>query len=561
MQPRPPGSFRHPLLLTNRSVAVVHMFCQTEELSPISRGTEVHLRSICKRQQKTNVHILRPAYNVRGNDYEHVLDLGPSSDLSRLQKNGFDSATELRLSPREDEDLDSIPGDGHNSREPPRTPPSDDLSPGSPSDGYGPPPWSQTRFKLDCPFPIGVSPLPPFFPRSGGDNMRSALDLSPPPDSTLRDDNGRRRPNYNQRKSCEYCRFRKKKCSGDNTCVRCFRIGVDCVYMPDLIAKRMAEGLLGIRSPSPRPCFPCPTFSSPGDRSPTKSGASQLAHRDPAYPRVTPSSPDDETSTQLSRRGMKRRKGGANGNLRPTKRQKRPRAGSDPTRSVASCPDLPILRGNGPGSAGDLGAQSMEEFHSAGRVLGMVAGDMDFRNTELRCLSFGVLDRSLRVVSIPKRWDICKPREVLGDTIAAQPGYTTNNAHIPQPTSIATFGWFPHPEASPEMGLTRVETVPILSFNASPLLKTGPSLEPLTDVSVLSLLSPSSPPLSSAPVALPDIASDHDPTEPWTIDDWLAWYDYTFFSCDKHDTSAFLGRRRFYQQPNRTYPAIPTFLS
>jgi len=74
--------------------------------------------------------------------------------------------------------------------------------------------------------------------------------IFPDLEDLLRHDNDHRYPNSNQRKSCECCRFRKKRCSSRNTCVQCFRIGIDCVYMPDLITK-VTNCFLEIASQSP----------------------------------------------------------------------------------------------------------------------------------------------------------------------------------------------------------------------------------------------------------------------------------------------------------------------
>jgi len=495
-----------------------------EERSPISQATgpRHHSQSIYRRQRETNVLILKPAQRMSVNDYESVLDLGPllkgpSFDVSRFQ-NVFDSPIEPQPDLRKgDEDSDSSLGDQeHSSRAPPRRPALDDLFSGSSSDGHGPPSWSQTRFKLNYPFPAS--------------DILSPLDL----EGFSRHANGRRCSNGNKRKSCEYCRFRKKKCSGHNTCNRCSRVGFDCVYMPDLIAKRMVDGLLETPPPSPETYLPYPASPSPGATSCVRFDAGQLSHGELAYSCVTSSSSFDdcpvETPTQPSGRGMKRRKRVANGKPGATKRQKSLRA-KDRTRPTVPNTNQSAPRSHGPNpAAGDLGSIPVElAFYLAGGAFGMASRDVDFRNAVLQHVGFDVLDRETYVMAAPRRWDISEPQAVFGDTTTTQPGYTESDARMPQPTPPTTHGWFAQPDPSSlDMDITRAEVVPTSGFDIFPPLETGPPLEPFT-VSILSLFSPSVPPPSSGPAVLPDVASDHDPTEPWTMDDWLAWYDSTFF--------------------------------
>lgn len=506
-----------------------------EERHAISRATELGphlLQPTCRRQRQTNVHILRPTYRMNRNGYEHILDLGLSSKdppfhAPRSRNNGFNSPAEPQLDLRRDgKDIGSLlRHQEHNSRTQSRTPPSDDLSPGSSSDDHGPPSWSRTHFKLDCPIPAGSPPLPPFFRRSSRNNAQSASDY---PSSLglldfLHHDNGSRWPNDNQRKSCEYCRFRKKKCSGHNTCILCFRIGVDCVYMPDLIAQRIADGS-DAPSLSPGSHFPYPTSSGSGAEGSMRFETSQPPYGDP-----TSSVLDDdpmETPTQLSGRETKRRKRAANGKPGPTKRQKKSRARRDPTRSVASDIDQSTPRGNGPNpTASDLGSAYVElALNLAGRVFGMATMDMDSQETEPQCVSFDVLDRTIHVMSVPKRSDTTEPKDVFGDTPTTQQGYTEDNIHISQPTSITMFEWVPQLVSLTAPGTGGMETVSASKFDIFPLSVAGPSLEPLMDSPMSPSSSPSIPPTLSDPPVLPDIANDHDPTVSWTADDWLAWY-------------------------------------
>lgn len=538
----PLGGFRRPSPV-NQLVGRRCMFCRMEERSPIFQATGPCLpQPICRRQRESNIHILRPTQRMSGNDYERVLDLGPflqgtSFDVSRIQ-NGIDSPTEPRPDLRKgDEDFVSSLGDQeHGYGAPPRGPVLDDLSPGSSSDSHGPPPWSRTCFKLDYPFPACASPLPPFFPHPSRDNARPASDIPSPLDleDFSRYASGHGCSNDNQRKSCEYCRFRKKKCSGHIICNRCFRVGIECVYMPDLIAKRMVDGLLETPSLSPGTYLPYPAPPSPGATSSITFDGGQLPRGDLAYSCVASSSFDDcpvETPTQPSGRGTKRRKRAANRKRGATKRQKSSRAELDRTRSTAPNIDQSASQSHGLNSAAaGLGPIHVElAFYLAGGVFGMAPRDVDFRNAVPRRVGFDVLDRETHTIPVPKRWDIVEPHEVFGDTATTQPGYTENSVHIPQPTPIATHGWFAQPGPSLDVDLTKAEAVPTSGFDVFPLLETGPSLEPFT-VSILSLSPPSAPPPSSGPAVLPDVASDHDPTDSWTMDDWLAWYDSNFFS-------------------------------
>ena len=540
MQLRPPSAVSDALFFDspfNQPVGRNRTLCWMEGL-PISQTTRPHLlQSVYRRQKETNVHILRPAQHING--YEHVLDLGPfpkgsSFDISCFQ-NGLGSPAELQSHPRKnDKNLGILLGD-HGPRASHRTPALDVLSPGPSGDHHGPPPWSRTRFKLNRPLPVCASPIPPLFPHPGRNNARSdfphPLDLK----DALRHDNGRHPSNSNQRKSCEYCRFRKKKCSGHNICSRCSRIGIDCVYMPDLIAKRMADGLPEIPSPIPGSRFPLPSSPSSGASSCTKFDIGQLSHRNSAHSCVASSSMDDdpiEIPARATGRGTKRRsgKGIANRIPRAARRPGRLQAGKDPTQSMTLNVDQSIPRGNSLNpAADDLESVCMELTHrSTGRVLGMAAENIDFRNAEPRCVSFDAFDRNIYVMSLPKRWDASEPQGVFDDSTATQSRYTENISHIP--TSVATFGRFRQPEASSlDMGFTSADAVPTSGPDVFPLLETRQSLEPFTDLPIPSFSSPSAALPSSTPVMLPDSASGHSPTESWTADDWLAWYDITFF--------------------------------
>lgn len=514
----PTSSF---LTLPIQLVGRHHIPCQMKERISISQTPGPHLQSICGRRREINVHILRPVQHTGGNDYEHVLDFGPflkepSSDVSCFQ-NGFHFPTKPQPDLRKD-DKDSglsLGDQEHDSGNPPRTTPLDACPLGSFVDNHGPQSWRQTRFKLDYPFPGRASPVPPPFPHSGTNNPWSALDPPHPP--SLEDLLGRRHPDSSQRKSCEYCRLRKKKCSGHNTCIRCFRIGIDCIYMPDLIAKRVADGLL--------------EFSSPSSGA-MKFDAGQLSRRDPGCSYFTSSSLNEdptENPTQTSGRGTKGRKNKRAANRKPgvTKRQKTLRTGKDPTQSVAPDADQPIPRNNCTNFAGgDLGSVYVVPLHLNDRAIGLAAEDMDFRNTEPRCVNFDVSDRKTHAMSVPERWDISEPQSLFDNSVEALAGHTENDARVPLPTSVTALGWFPRPETTLDANSTKVDPIAAPGFDIFPLLETGLSIDPLSASSLSPL---SALPSSPSPVMLSDFGSDRNPMEPWTVDDWLAWYDSTFF--------------------------------
>ena len=438
-----------------------------------------------------------------GNVYEHVLDFGPFLTEPLLDvsssKNGSYSPTKPQPDLRKnDEDLDFPLGDRERgSRTLPRAPALDALPLNYSGDNYNPPSWSQTRFKFGHPLPGCVSLFPPPIPHPGVNNPRSGLDSSLPPGSEklLSHDDASHNPDRNLRKSCEYCRFRKRKCSGHDTCILCFRIGIDCIYMPDLIAKRVADSLMETSSPGSG-ARSCVTSNGPGD--------------DPM-----------EGPTQTSGRGTKIKKSKRVVNEKPgVAKRKRLRARKDSTQSMVPNAGQSVPRSNCPNSVNGVSRPVyIGPAHSSSRAIGLAAEDMGFQNTEPRCVDSDVFDR--KVTPAPECWDIYKPQEDFGDIAAILLGYTENNARVPQPTSITTTEWFPWPGAPLD-----AETAPTSGFDVFPLTGTGMSPEPLPAPS----LSPLSIPLPSlGPTMLSDFTSDHDPTEPWTVDDWLSWYDAIFF--------------------------------
>jgi hypothetical protein len=138
-----------------------------------------------------------------------------------------DSPTEPQPDLRkDDEGIDSLfENQGHDSRVPPRTPPSAGLS------------LVLLAIAMDL-YLVSDS----FQARSSFPGWRISLSPSFP------HDHGSPWPNGNQRKFCEYCRFRKE-CSGYDTCFRYFRVGIDCVYISDPNEKRMADSLLDVPPP------------------------------------------------------------------------------------------------------------------------------------------------------------------------------------------------------------------------------------------------------------------------------------------------------------------------
>ena len=111
-----------------------------------------------------------------------------------------------------------------------------------------------------------------------------------------------------RRKSCEYCRFRKRKCSGHDTCIQCFRLGIRCMYMPDLTATWMASCLLGNPHLSLGSCFSY--FTVPISAAETGSCVGELHHSDTGYSCLTPSILRNDPlkiSNRPSVRGIKRK--------------------------------------------------------------------------------------------------------------------------------------------------------------------------------------------------------------------------------------------------------------
>ena len=491
------------------------------------------------RQQVTNVHILKPALRNSGNDYEHILDFGlplegPPSELPRF-RNGFNSAKELGQ--RVGKDLNFPLGDKkHTSCTPPRTPALDTTSSWPSGDNLrGPPSWSQTRFKLDRPVPSCVPTVP--FPHPGR-NVQLASDFLHPHDQgdLLRSETGRRRANNNMRKSCEYCRFRKKKCSGNDVCIRCFRVGVHCVYMPDLVAKRAADCLPGTSS-STRTSCPSP---SSGTRNLKELEAGQLSRIHSSASCVVSSGMNDvpvETPAQPSEKARRR-------SMRATGHQENLRAGNYLTQAMVLVGSQPMLQSGGPNLiAGDLGSGH------CGLALGLTsgafdvaAGDANPQSPEPQCVTPSALDRKTHTTTVPKHQNISNPRDVFYDHDITQPGHFEHDIHTTQPTPTTTRS-FPQLKESLDAGPTGAEAAPISEFNVLSPLETGLSLEPYMDLSAPSP-SPSSTLVSSSLPMLSDFVQDYDLMQAWMVDEWLTWYDYIPF-CNNHDSPASSGPRRF----------------
>lgn len=421
-----------------------------EVRSSIPRTMEPRpLQSTCRRQKEVHIHILGPAHCMNVSDHEHVLDLRSSSgrspcDTRQSQKDQIVSPPEPQFELRkagENADFSLGPRD-HGARAPHQVPVSDVLCTSSSGECTGPPSWCQTRFKL-------ARPCPPSAPPS-----------TPPLSWSTRH-------NVKQRKSCEHCRFRKKKCSGHTTCIRCSRVGIDCVYMPDLIAKRTTDCLLENPPPQPGSHFPHPRVPVSG----TGCYNRQISHRGSGYPSHSLNVDPLEAATRLPEREMKRRRKAPNGSTKPHKRS---RTGKDSTRPFVPDPPQSIALGDGlHATATILGPVSVELSNCfADSVFGTAAEDTGPVNTGSRCVNFGIPDQRIYVTSIPTRWDAFQPHEVFGDV---------------------------------GVGVAGVEAPDILGFN--PFL---------------------SPPPSSLAVPV-EIAEDPDPAEPWMADDWLAWYGPTLF--------------------------------
>jgi hypothetical protein len=428
--------------------------------SSIFQAMGLHsLQSTCKRQKDVHIHILVPAHCMSLSNCEHVLDFEPSLkrspfDTGRPQKGELNSTAEPQPDLKksgEDTDLGHLEYDARAQHQAPAL---DNLCPGSFGECTGPPSWCQTHFKLDRPSPPDAFPLTPFLSHST-------------------------RNNFEQRKSCEFCRFRKKKCSGHSTCVRCSRAGIDCVYLPDLIAKRTTDRMLETRL-------------LPGSHLPTS---------------VTGS-----CDGQFSR-GTKRRKRAPNGS---TKRQKRLRAETHP---LDSSPSQSIPLGDdsasSPTGSGSLYVELAKCL--AGSVLGTAAEDMDPMTNGPQCVSLGVLDRRIYVLSVPRSWDASQP-EVFGDTSTMRPGYTKNDRNT---TRLD--------ESSMDVGATGAETSNSLGFDLFPFMESGLFLESSSNLPAQSTFYSSPvPPSPSSTVPL-EKADDCDLTSSWTTDDWLEWYGSTSF--------------------------------
>ena len=476
-----------------------------------------YLQSTYSRQQETSIHILKPTLRKSGNSYEHILDLGlplegPPFEVPRFQNVSYSPTEPGPNLGKDGEDLNSPHGDQErDSSAALRTPVLDACSSGY--NRCGPPSWSQTRFKLNRPAPSCVSTVS--FPHPGK-NAQFASDLPYPHDQgdLLRSRTGRRRANNSKRKSCEYCRFRKKKCSGHDVCIRCFRIGVHCVYMPDLVAKRAADCLLETPSSTRTLYRSHRPYPNSGTRNLEELSAGQLS----SYSCVVSSSSNDvpmEASAQLSEKGAETRKS--------TRLQESLRAGNYLTQALVFDGSQPILRNSGPNSAvGDLGSGC------GGLVLGLTSGvatgdaGSQFNNND-----------------------------------TTQPGHF-ENIHTSQPVSATTLRWFPQSKTPSDVGLTGAKAVPVSEFDALPPLEIGLSLESYMDLSAPSS-SPSSAPLSSNLPMLSNFTQDHDLIQVWTVDEWLTWYDLTSFR-DSHDSSASSGPRRISQKHN-TIINTPEFIS
>lgn len=451
------------------------MFPLMEEGFPV----EPHLLESAFRQHKEACnHILLPAHRMSRNGYEYILD------LELVSKGSSFGDLDFSLGPHEHGSLSGlhqVPAAGSHSR-------------GVSGECNGSPSWCQTRFKLDRPSPPRSSPFsPPFSPSS--ENACHTQYLHPSTD--MKDS-----PRQKRRKSCEYCRFRKKKCSGHVTCVRCSRVGIECVYLPDLIAKRMADCRLEIPHPSLGSCsYPTAPMSAAG------SSAGQVP--DPGYSCVASPTLDNgppDMALRLYERRAKGKKRASNGT---TKCKKGLRPGKASAQSLDPNPDQYTLLGGCPDSAvADLGTAYVElAIH--------LADSVNFSNTRFQCVSFGVLDRC--VMSAPGCWNAFQPQEVLIDTARMQlPGHAEDGAQISEP------------EASPPgIDPTGVEATCVLGFDTFPSTEAGSFLELLGDLAVPSIFSPSVAPSPSGSALPTDVASDS--SESWTADDWLVWYDSTLF--------------------------------
>lgn len=447
------------------------------------------LKSTFRRHKETYIHILRPARGMSENCYEHILDLEPvlkgsSLEVSRFQADNLDSPAEPQPDLRKDVDgLGLLFGlQEHRSRTLHPAPAFGGL-PHSPSDECnGLPSWPQTRFKLHR----SSSPCPssPFFSQLGG-NACTVRHL--PPASNVEDP--LRHNDQKRRRSCEYCRFRKKKCSGHSTCILCLRQAIDCVYMPDLIAKRMAECLshpsLGSRFSNPATSF-----------STTRSRFSKVHRRDPRNASLASPANPPETLRQRSGRVTTGQERAPNGSA---KRQRRPRLGKVPTRSVV--PNHDQYSHCADSSVAGLGSEPVElALHLAGGLPDVAGRGVDFWNTEPGCLSFGVLDHSAEPQQLPENAPTTQP-----------PGFAEDEVRISE---------LEHYLDATGEGATR-----IFGFDISPSTEVRLPLESSKGSFASLTAFPSLVPQSPRPPVPSDIAGD--PAVVLAVDDWLAWYDLT----------------------------------
>jgi hypothetical protein len=462
----------------------------------ISEGPYL-LKSTIRRYKEAYIHILRPAYRRSRCGYEHILDLEPvfegsSLGVSRLQADNLDFPTEPQPDlGKDDGDLGLLPGPQERRfRTSPGAPAFDGLSHSFSDECNEPPLWSQTRFKLSR--PSSPATFSPFLSRSSG-NVWPASHLPHTPN--VKDP--LRHNNKNRRKSCEYCRFRKKRCSGHSTCFRCFRQGIGCVYMPDLIAKRMTDCLIENLHPSLGSRFSYPTvpISAAGSR------VGQLPHIDPGYSFLTSSINPPETPLRRSGRGTK---GAPEGT---TNRQRRVQPGKVPTRSVAPNTDryTPLALGDRPDSAVvSIGPAYVElAAHSSNALFGVAAGDVDFWNA---CLGFDVLDHSG-----------VQSQEVFENSPTKQPpGYIEDDVRMHRLENCPK-----------DIDFTREGATCILGFDIFSSTGGRSSLESFEGPSAPSTPSPPLVPLSSGSTTSTDIASAS--AEAWAVEDWIVWYDFTSF--------------------------------
>lgn len=424
------------------------------------------LKSTFRRHKETFVHILRPARGVRENGYEHILDLNPVSkgsslEVSRFQTDNLDSPMEPQPYLRkEDDDLDLLLGlQEHRSRTLHPAPPLDYLSHNPSGERNELPSWSQTRFRLHRSSPL--SPFSPFLSQLNGNVWPTPRH---PPASNVEDP--LRYNDQKRRRSCEYCRSRKKKCSGHSTCIRCFRQGINCVYLPDLIAKRMAECL---SRPSLRSHFSAASISTAGGRS------GKFYCSDSGKKRASSGSKKHQWRTRLAQ---------AAPNL-------------DRYTSLSDCPGL--------ADAG-LGSTSVEfTLHLAGGSFGVAGRDVDSRNTDPGSLSFCVPDYS------------AEPQEVTENVPETQPsGFAKDEAGA---TDL---------EHSPlDIDATAKKATLIFGIDIFPSTEAMSSLESFKSSSAPSTPFPSLVPQSpNSPVSIDTVIAGN-PEGAWAVDDWLAWYDFT----------------------------------